>query len=167
LFQGIYGKLIAFCMERGRTHLHIEVRTDNVDSPIVTEFEKTAQKLTDYGVTIKTVTGFHPVSRQVVRGTVTVGETPAAARLPVTIENLELRVVGDSDGLVVAADVLANSLHHLFATRPDGEKFRALNTPEAFARHPLRDCLDSFWRWDGYNFTDTYYRHPQDPGLAE
>ena len=22
-----------------------------------------------------------------------------------------------------------------------------------------------FWRWDSYNFTDTHFRHPQDPAL--
>jgi len=42
---------------------------------------------------------------------------PPEAHLPITIEHLELHVMDDSDGLVVAADVLANSLVYLFRTR--------------------------------------------------
>src|SRR6266536_5776915 len=70
-----------------------------------------------------------------------------------TVEHLEFKIVDDRDGLVVAADVLANSLAYLFKTRPPEEQFKALNTPEAFQRHTLKDCLDSFWDLSGYNFT--------------
>lgn len=162
LFEGVFSKVVAFCTERKKLQLHIEVRTDNVDEPIAKAFEEAARKLTDYGATVKKVTGFDTVTQKVMSGRVEVGPSPEAA-LPVTIENLELKTVDDSDGLVVAADVLANSLNHLFKNHPDEERYTALNTPEAFVRHPLRECLDSFYNWQGYNFTDTYYGHPLAP----
>jgi len=163
LFQGLYGKVIAFCLEREQLRLHIEVRTDRVDSPLVKDFEETAKDLLDFGAKIRRVTGFDPVSKQVVKGSIEIGTVPSDAQIPVVVEHLEIKVVDDSDGLVVAADVLANSLDYLFRTRSPQERYRALNDPEAFKNHPLRDCLDSFRRWDGYNFTDCFYAHPLDP----
>jgi len=164
LFQGLYGKVLAFCCERDKTRLHIEVRTDRVDSPIVRNFEDVAHELLEVGAKITKVTGFDTQTNKVVTGSVT---TTASGdyQLPVTVEHLEIKVVDDRDGLVVAADVLANSLDYLFRTRNPAEKFRALNWPKAFESHPLRDCLDSFGNWGGYNFTDTFYRHPNDPDL--
>jgi hypothetical protein len=166
LFEGIFSKVVAFCMERQKSRLHVEVWTDNVDQPIALEFEKAARKLTDYSPTVNNVTGYDTETKKVRRGYVKVGPSQNAA-LPVSIEHFELKTIGDSNGLVVAADVLANSLHHLFKSRPDDERYTALNTPEAFARHPLQNCLDSFESWEGYNFTDTYYRHPRDPAREE
>jgi hypothetical protein len=163
LFQGLYGKVLAFCDERDKRRLHIEVRTDRVDSPIVKHFQGVANELLDFGANITRVTGFDTETKKIVEGSVTVRTN--AERLPITVEHLEFKVVDDRDGLVVAADVLANSLDYLFRTRPPEEKFRALNTPDAFHRHALKDCLDSFWNWGGYNFSDSFYRHPRDPAL--
>jgi hypothetical protein len=42
LFQGLYAQLIAFCLERQRTMLHVEVITDRVDTPIAKDFKKVA-----------------------------------------------------------------------------------------------------------------------------
>ena len=165
LFQGLYSKILAFCLEREKTRLHIEVRTDRVDSTIVKNFDQEARELLNFGAKIRRVTGFDPKSKRLLEGSVEIGAVPIENQLPIIVEHLEITVVDDSDGLVVAADVLANSLEYLFRTRPPEERFRALNTPEAFARHLLRDCLDSFERWDGYNFTDSFYAHPLDPKL--
>lgn len=40
LFQGLYSRVIAFCMEPQRAHLHLQIRTDQVDSPIAKTFEQ-------------------------------------------------------------------------------------------------------------------------------
>jgi hypothetical protein len=58
LFFGLYGKLVAFCLERGKTLLHLEVRTDQVDAPIFKNFQTAATSLLEYGAKIQTVTGF-------------------------------------------------------------------------------------------------------------
>src|SRR5208282_2991526 len=101
------------------------------DSPIVRDFNCVADELLDYGPKIKRVTGFDSNTKQVVSRTITV--TSNQEPLPVVVENLEINAVGAPDGLTLAADVLANSLLHLFTTRPSEEKFSALNVPSAFA----------------------------------
>ena len=58
LFFGLYSKLLAFRLERGKSLLHIEVRTDRVDDPIFKNFQAAAKSLLDYGAKIQTVTGF-------------------------------------------------------------------------------------------------------------
>lgn len=163
LFQGLYGKIIAFCLEREKLRLHIEVRTDRVDAPLVKNFEDTARDLLAFGARIERVTGFDPARKKVVEGTLEIGALPEDVQIPVVVEQLDIRTVDDSDGLVVAADVLANSLEYLFRSRAPAERYRPLNEPEAFKDHPLKASLDSFLRWDGYNFTDSFYAHPKAP----
>jgi hypothetical protein len=65
LFFGLYSKLLAFCMERGKTLLHVEVRTDQVDAPIFKNFQKSAKSLLEYGAKIQKVTGFDPDTKKV------------------------------------------------------------------------------------------------------
>ena len=118
LFFGLYSKLLAFCLEREKQELHVEVRTDQVDAPIFKEFRASAKKLLDFGATIKQVTGHDPDTKQVVKATVETKEIPPEQRLPITIHQLDFKPVNQLDGLVLAADVLANSLAYLYRTRP-------------------------------------------------
>ena len=167
LFEGLYSKALAFCMEKGHTAIHIEVRTDRVDAPIVRDFGTVAEELLSTKAVIRRVTGFDPATKSVVEGEIRAGATSTEGLLPIEITHLELNVVDDSDGLVLAADVIANSLTHLFHNRPDGERFTALNTPKAFASHQLKAYFDVFKSWGEYSFPDTFYRHPNDPDLDE
>jgi hypothetical protein len=161
LFQGIYSKIIDFCMERDRKRIDIEVRTDKVDSPIAKDFYASADELVNLGTKIKRVTGYDPALKKVVARDMQT--TLSAPALPITVENLKLNIVGGVDGLVVAADVLANSLYYLFRNRPEGEKFTPLNSIEAVANHPLWNCLDAFRGPIGSHVMDNYYAHPLDP----
>ena len=167
LFEGLYSKALAFCMEKGHTAVHIEVRTDQIDAPIVRDFRTVAEELLSTKAVIRRVTGFDPGTKSVVEGEIRVGARSTEGLLPIEVTHLELNVVDDSDGLVLAADVIANSLTHLFHNRPDGERFMALNTPQAFASHRLKGCLDVFKSWGEYSLSDTFYRHPNDPALSE
>ena len=45
--------------------------------------------------------------------------------------------------MVLAADVLANSLYHLFKSRNPTELYRPLNCADVVAAHPLAKCLDA------------------------
>src|SRR5207302_905855 len=74
LFFGLYSKLLAFCMERGKNDLHVEVRTDQVDNPIFKEFQTSAKKLLDFGASVKKVTGFDPDKQEVLQGSVETAE---------------------------------------------------------------------------------------------
>jgi hypothetical protein len=163
LFQGLYSKVLAFCMERERHRLDLEIRTDRVDPPILKAFEEAAATILDFGAKLKRVTAFDPATKTVVEKQIRIAESPEELRLPVVVERLNLTEVGDSDGLVVAADVLANSLNYLFKNRAANELFMPLNDPQAVAAHPLAQSLDAFRNWGEYNFTDSYYSHPKDP----
>ncbi|MBR0881214.1 hypothetical protein ABIF65_007757 [Bradyrhizobium japonicum] len=163
LFFGLYSKLLAFCMERDRCDLHVEVRTDQVDDPIFKDFQASARKLLDFGATVNRVTGFDPDTKQVLKGTVETAEVPPEHRLPITIHQLDFRRVKHLDGLVLAADVLANSLAYLYRTRPPKERYRRLNRPESVAAHPLALSLDAFNDWGAFDASDLLYPHPCDP----
>jgi hypothetical protein len=163
LFFGLYSKLLAFCLERGKQELHIEVRTDQVDAPIFKEFRASAKKLLDFGATIKQVTGYDPDTKQVVKGTVQTKEIPAEQQLPITIHQLDFKRVNQLDGLVLAADVLANSLAYLYRTRSPIQRYRRLNRPEAVEAHPLALCLDAFNDWGAFDVSDLLYPHPCNP----
>jgi len=168
LFSGLYGNLVAFCEEREQHCLEIEVRTDNVDGPVAKAFGEAANKLLDFSPTTRTKTGFDTKTKDVVKGSISVSarvsdEFSIAAK----VKKLDINCVGEGDGLVLAADVLANSLAYLFHHRTDDQCFRALNTRQAVATHPLAKHLDSFWNWGNFDLADTFYRHPRDPELAE
>lgn len=163
LFQGLYAKVLAFCMEREKYRISLEVRTDRVDSPIVRSFEREAAALLDYGAQIERVTGYDPVTGNVVEGEIRTGNVNPEDQLPIVVEELAIKTVDDSDGLIVAADILANSLNYHFRSRPEEQKFRDLNHPEAFLGHPLSDCIDAFLDWGAFDLSDTLYPHPLNP----
>jgi hypothetical protein len=117
LFFGLYSKLLAFCLERGKTLLHIEVRTDQVDAPIFRNFEAAANSLLELGAKIQAVTSYDPVTKQVIKGKVTTGAVSPAQQIPITIVQLDCKRINTLDGLVLAADVLANSLVYHYRTR--------------------------------------------------
>lgn len=45
LFQGLYFLVVAYLMERGRKRAEIDIRSDNVDAPLLREFEDAALAL--------------------------------------------------------------------------------------------------------------------------
>jgi hypothetical protein len=160
LFQGLYGRIVAFCLERQRVTLRVEVRTDRVDSPIVKRFEEIAAGLLNYEARIEKITAYDMVERKVIEKRLVHGVAAEASRLPIIVEQLDLEVTDNNDGLVLAADVLANSLAHLFHTRSQCELFRPLNSVEAILDHPLRENLATFHDPGTYDFSDTFYAHP-------
>jgi hypothetical protein len=167
LFFGLYSKLLAFCLERGKTLLHIEVRTDQVDAPIFKNFEAAAHSLTDYGAKIQTVTGYDPETDMVVKGTMASPAVSPAVQLPITIAQLDLKRTNALDGIVLAADVLANSLAYHFRKRGSKERYRRLNRPESVEGHPLAKSLDAFSDWGSCDVSDALYAHPCDPDVIK
>ncbi len=116
LFSGLYSHLVAFLLERGRQGMDVEIRTDQVDTPLVKDFTKVAERLLDNGPTIEKATGFDTVDRKLVTGSVTsTVKLPPEHNLSQLVNRLSIVTVPDSDGLVLVADVLANSLNYLSA----------------------------------------------------
>ena len=162
LFSGIYSHLVAFLLERGRQGVDIEVRTDQVDSPLAKHFTEVADELLNDDPSVAKASGFDTVEKKVVTGAVmSTVKWPPELKLSPLVSSLSIVTVPDSDGLVLAADVLANSLNYLFKNRDADSLCGALNCREAIANHPLAIHLDAFVDWGaGDCIGDGIYRHP-------
>lgn len=162
LFFGLYSHLVAFLLERKRQGVDIEIRTDQVDTPLVKSFTEVAEGLLDNGPSVVKVRGYDTVEKKVVTGSVTttVKWPPELDFSPVN--RLSIVKLSDSDGLVLAADVLANSLNYIFKHRDADALYGPLNRIDAVAGHPLAAHLDALFNWEGGDFIgDGIYRHPK------
>jgi hypothetical protein len=163
LFAGLYGHLVAFLLERDCTATDIEIRTDQVDSPIVKEFEQVARRLLSDDPVLKTVKGWDTVTKQVVEGSIQVRlNIPESLVVAPAVRSLSINTVAIEDGYVLAADVLANSLNYMFKNRSQEELYSLLNGPDAIVSHPIADSLAAFRDWGtGDLVGDGLYRHPK------
>jgi hypothetical protein len=163
LFSGLYSHLVAFLLERKQSKVDVVIRTDQVDNPIVKQFEQVADQLLNEDPEVIKATGFDTVAKKVVSGSITTSiHWPDEFKLSPVVQGLSISTVADSDGLVLAADVLANSLNYLFKNRDVGARYQPLNRPEAIAAHPLAEHLDAFAHWGSEDpVGDGIYRHPQ------
>ena len=162
LFRGLYSHIVAFIEERAPGDVAIEVRTDRVDTPIAKSFREEADRLLNRAPRTSTVSGYDRVEKKVVKRQLTF-ETlwPETLSITTKVTSLDLRTVSDADPFVVAADVLANSLHHHFRQRGANEMYEDLNRPIAVHGHPLARSLDTFWHWGGPDISDRLFRHPK------
>lgn len=166
LFTGLYAHIVAFIEERNPGPVDVVVRTDNVDAPIAKLFRQKAEDLLYTGARTSTSTGFDTVTNLVVSQQIRFeAEIPPEFQVTTTVDSLSIMPVGDEDPIVVAADVLANSLCHHFHTRPAEKLYEDLNRPSAVATHPLLHVLASFKNWGGSDISDRMYRHPAAPSL--
>jgi hypothetical protein len=163
LFVGLYSHVVAFLLERSQLGVDVEVRTDQVDTPLVKRFTEVAEELLDNDPSVTKATGFDTVQKKVVTGSVTVTvEWPSDLDFSPVVAGLAIFPVSDSDGLVLAADVLANSLNHHFKSREEDSLYKRLNCMEAVVAHPLSAQLDAFIEWGtGDLIGDGIYRHPK------
>jgi len=168
LFRALYGHMVAFIEERAPGEVEIEARTDRVDTPIAKSFRAEAERLLEPSRS-SVVTGFDPETRQVVKRELHFHtEFPPELQVTTQVKSLDLRIVGDDDPIVVAADVLANSLYHHFRGRGADQLYKELNRPEAVKGHPLALNLDTFWNWGGGDLVgDRMFRHPRAGPVAD
>lgn len=161
LLRALYGHMVAFIEERSPGDVTIEARTDQVDTPIAKSFRAEANRLFETSRS-SVVKGFDRRTNEVVEGRIRFEtQLPPELQIQTRVNALDLRIVGDEDPIVIAADVLANSLHHHFRSRGPDQLYQALNRPAAVAGHPLALNLDTFWNWGGDDLVgDRLYRHP-------
>lgn len=168
LFAGLYSHIVAFIEERRPGPVEIVVRTDNVDGPIAKLFRQKAEDLLNTGPRTSTATGFDTVTKTVVSAEIRFdAEIPPSLQVTTTVDSLIITPVGDEDPIVVAADVLANSLCHLFHNRSLEDLYGDLNRPSAVESHPLLHVLATFKNWGGTDISDRMYRHPAAPPFDE
>ncbi|KVW24171.1 hypothetical protein WK94_12100 [Burkholderia ubonensis] len=143
--------------------MDIGIRTDQVDIPLVKSFTEVAKELLDNDPSVSNTTGFDTIEKKVVAGSVTtIVKWPPELDFSPLVNSLSIETVPDSDGLVLAADVLANSLNYLFKHRDTDALYGPLNCKNAVTKHPLASHLDAFVNWgDGDFIGDGIYRHPK------
>jgi hypothetical protein len=164
LFGGLYAQAVTYLDERFRGDVEIAVRTDRVDNPIVDGFSEIAARLLDESPRVSQYTGFDTATRTVVRGEIRSEiDWPEELKPNISVRCLTIDTASENDGLVLAADVLANSLNHLFKNREGEDVFSDLNGAGAVAKHPLAKAL---WNWGEVDLVgDRLYRHPSAPPL--
>lgn len=163
LFVGLYSHLVAFLLERDRCDMEVDVRIDQVDTSLVERFHKLAEELLGAEFTDAMVTGYDTAAGAIVKGHVSSKTLwPREYGLPKPVRSLAIESVSDRDGLVLAADILANSLHHVFTNRSSAGLYGPLNCTSAVEAHPLAQHLDTFRDWgSGDAVGDGLYRHPK------
>lgn len=163
LFEGLYAHLVAFLEERECLDVEIEVRTDRVDNPIVEKFEEIAKKLLGDMVSEEIVKRFDTLTKTIVGKKIRIeARIPPTLAMKLCVKSLEIEAVDNDDGIVLAADVLANHLAYLFKNRDASEKYGPLNRPPAIGKHPLADYLETFRNWGGPDpIGDGLYAHPK------
>lgn len=163
LFAGLYAHLIAFLDERGLRHVSLEVRTDNIDDPIVRNFKKTCKRLLDTYPHVHKVPAWDTSTKQKVEAPLefNVADT-SCIDFQIEVVDPTINPVPLGDGYTLAADVLANSLYYLFKHRNPSQLYKPLNEPHAIQNHPLAQNLSAFYdRENGDIIGDRLYTHPK------
>ena len=141
---------------------------DHVDEAIAAKFQKSAKQLFDDSPRTIDASAFDTKTKQVVRASATFTTNfPDAFKSGVAVSPAELKTLPGNNGLILAADVLANSLNHLFNGRSPEDLFSDLNDRSAIAKHQLFKCFNVFGEWDGRDFGDVMYQHPQCSTLSK
>ena len=163
LFEGLFGHLIAFLEEQGIKDVSIEIRTDKIDKSTVKTFRKSAVEFLSDDPYRREHTGWDTMTNQIVKGYIQIDiEAPSILNIGLAVNNLKINTIDGGDGYVIAADVLANSLHNLFKTRNQSERYKPLNDPAAIKMHPLADSLWPFQqRFNNDLVGDGLFRHPK------
>jgi hypothetical protein len=160
LFLGFYGKILSFCRRLGITRMTVEIRIDRVDGPILEEFRSAARDILT-GTKKYPTKHYDPIAKKVTKGIATWKiESPSA---PIDVQACVIRSTAKYPDLILAADVLANSLSHDLRNRASDQKLGPLNIKKAVSTHPLARLLQSGQSRLVYDFADGWFSHPQNP----
>ena len=162
LFNGLYSRFVAFLLDRGQREVDLQVRTDRVDKPLVQAFTHVAEVLLASDPSVTEIRLFDTVKKKPDSLLLMFNvDDPSGYDVSSVVKTLSIETVPDSDGLVLAADVLANSLNYLFMHRAADQLYGPLNCMEAVENHPLAPNLQLFNSWDVDPVGDVHYAHPK------
>lgn len=164
LFQGAFGKAVAFGMDVLGVPVQVDVITDRTDDAILKLFHEKAVELLTVGEdSTHEVTGFDRVAKEVVRGAISTGIKDPGDLLG-DFSQVKFSIACEDSSLTLAADVLANSAHYYLKKLQDKSPGAGLNKVRSLAEHPLVDLLYGGAEDDGYDVSDAIYRHPGSRG---
>jgi hypothetical protein len=163
LFQGAFGKAVAFCLDKIDVPLQIEVITDRTDAPILKLFHEKASELLSVGEgSTHKATGFDRVAKEVVSGQIAINVDDPDNLLG-DFSHVSFTIVCDDSGLTLAADVLANSVNYHLNLLQEKTPGIALNRSRSISEHPLQSLLYGCSEDDGIDISDALFRYRRCP----
>jgi len=162
LFQGIFSKGVAFCIDQFGYEFRLNIITDRVDDSIKQRFTNAAEELLNVGEErVKITTGFDPSSNTVVKGSI-VSNIENAKEVLGDYSKIKYSINYQDSGLTLAADVIANSLNYHFKNRPVTDLGENLNDNNAMQNYPLLKLMYGIWDSDEVNYvSDAVFMHPE------
>jgi hypothetical protein len=162
LFQGVFGKALAFCIDQFGEEFELKVITDRVDESIKKRFIESAEELINVGKEHETkVTGFDTSTKKVVEGSI-VSRIDNAQEVIGDFSKIKYSIDYEDSGLTLAADVIVNGLNHHFKSRSALDVGLNLNDRVAVNSHPLKNIIYGLWDSTESNyFSDAVFMHPK------
>jgi len=164
LLLGAFGKAVAFCCDYVGEEAHLNVITDQLDSPIIKAFRKDADRLLNVGNKKEyEVTGFDIDTQNVVRGSIST-EVIEGHDVLGDFSGISYKIEVSDSPLTLVADIIANSIHHHLSSLQANNPGCQLNTLDAISGHPLSELVYGVTgqEIDTLQIADTIFRYPSD-----
>ena len=161
LFQGAFGKAVAFCLDHVGSQINLDVITDRADASIIKKFQHKADDFLSVGKE-KTheTTGFNKDSKQVARGNISTSITSGIEAIG-DFSGVSYSITCEDSSLTLAADVLVNSVNYHLKSLQAQNTGIALNVEASIANHPLSKLVYGAWNNEEVNyFSDAIFMHP-------
>ena len=139
LFQGLFCKAIAYCIDTFPNDYDLIFLSDNIDKPILKSFRECAEEVTDFSPTEKTITGYDSKKQKGVKWKMKISsEIPESYGFSdFESATYEIEIEPKNSGLTLVADILANSINYIFRSREENDIGKPLNDIDSIANHPL------------------------------
>lgn len=164
LFQGLFCKASAFFLDYCDPCADtLQILVDAVDASIFRRFSGSAIEMTDFSPKIIPVKVWDPGNKNLLHREIRTNYGSEDSSMMRRLEEINWKILQGPPHLVLAADVIANSLNHHFQTRPSQDVGKPLHTFSAVSGHSLADGFYGLYDDDdeeGTWFTDQFFMHP-------
>lgn len=160
LFTGVFGKALAYCVDKVARPCQISVVTDRTDEAILKQFRDEADNLMNVAsLQVHMGAGFDTATKQVVHGSVTTTVDDPHGVLG-DFSGVSYALKCEDSALTLAADVLVNGLYYHLKKRPGTATGAPLHDDVAMAGHPLQGLVYGTNDGTGFDFSDAIFGHP-------
>lgn len=161
LFQGVFSKAVAFCLDNIGPKVKINVITDRTDASIIKKFQAAADEFLGFESGSTTpVTGFDIDSQSVLHGEVQ-SKIGASTTSIMDLSGIEYSIKCEDSALTLAADVLVNSVNFHLKSLQKTSVGVELNDSKTIAGHPLEVFVYGTWSDPDLRYSmDAAYAHP-------
>lgn len=160
LFQGIFGKALAWCIDNIGDEFKLAIITDRIDDTLKKRFIIMADEFLNLTKpTFLKTKGYDLDKKEKLTGSITTSIKNADDLLG-DLSKATYSINHENSSLTLAADVIANSIYHHFETRPNEDRFKDLHNKEGLSGHKLEGLFYGFSSLGSNDFSDTIFKHP-------